>query len=103
MKDMKMTWKKTPEDTRAAKDIVSLIMEYAMIKGFSQQKKETIMAGNIDCTQHAVTMIVNPGKENTFYEFLSLWKQYFDNYNFPDQGKTSLVLFDPKNAVLASS
>ena len=100
---MKMTWKKTPEDTRAAKDIVNLVLDFAMPRGFSQQKKETIMCANIDCRQYDVTMIVTPGKENTFYEFLSFWKQYFDNYNFPDQGKTSLVLFDPLMAVLASS
>lgn len=96
MKDMKMTWKKTQEDTRAAKDIVNLVMDFAMLRGFSSQKKETIMAGNIDCTQHAVTMIVTTGKENTFFEFLSFWSQYFDNYNFPDQGKTSLVFLEPK-------
>lgn len=94
MKDMKMTWKKTQEDTRAAKDIVSLVMDFAIVKGFSQQKRETIMAGNIDCTQYDVTMVLTKGKENTFHEFLSFWNQYFDNYNFPDQGKTALVFIE---------
>lgn len=95
MKEMKMSWKKSPEDTRAAKDIVNLVMEYAITKGFSTQKKETIFAGNIDCTQYDVTMVMTKGKESTFQEFLSLWNQYFDSYNFPDTGKTQLIFVDP--------
>lgn len=91
MKDMRMVWKKTNEETRAAKDIVNLVMDYAMRKGFSNSHKDIILNSSIDCTQYAVTIVKIKGKESIFNDFLSLWEKYFESHGFPEAGRTSLI------------
>lgn len=92
MQEMKLSWKKTNEDVKSAKDIFNLIIDHAIRRGLSPQKKEAFLEIDVDCGYSDVIISTKKSKSSVLEEFKDCWDNYFEDNNFPFPARTVLTI-----------
>ncbi len=78
-------FKKTIEDTKAAKEIWGLVLDYAYRAQLTSRKTESLCIMNVDCNANSLILTLPKDKEkddSLISALKKIWDSYFEDHSF---------------------